>query len=121
MGSLLRVLGLTGILRLVIKLTMDRRVPLGLKFLIPLAVVYIIMPVDLVPDFAPAALGRIDDVVVALLALAMFLALAPKDVAMEHIRGRSQRGGAGDDVGRSKDKVIEGSYRYDDEDTKPDR
>ena len=121
MGSLLRVLGFTGVLRLVIRLTMDRRVPLGLKLIIPLAIVYIISPIDLVPDYAPALLGRIDDVLVALLALAMFLALAPKDVVLEHIRGRGQSGGAGDDDRRSKEKVIEGSYRYEDEDPKPDR
>jgi hypothetical protein len=82
LGSLLRVLGLTGILRLVIRLTMDQQVPLGLKFIIP---------------------------------------LAPKDVVLEHIRGRGQSGGAGDDDRGSKEKVIEGSYRYEDEDPKPDR
>ena len=121
MGSLLRVLGLTGVLRLVIRLTMDRRVPWPLKLIIPLAIVYIISPVDLVHDFAPLGLGRIDDVLVALLALAMFLALAPKDVVLEHIRGRGPSGGAGNDDRRSKEKVIEGSYRYEDEDAKPDR
>jgi uncharacterized membrane protein YkvA (DUF1232 family) len=114
-------LGFTGVLRLVIRLTMDRRVPLGLKLIIPLAIVYVISPIDLVPDFAPFALGRIDDLVVALLAVAMFLALAPRDVVLEHIRGRRQGGDAEDDARRSKENVIEGSYRYVDEDKKPDR
>ena len=85
--ALLSLLNLTGIPRLVFRLVLDRRVPLRLKLLLLAAVAYIISPIDLVPDIL-LPLGRIDDIVVALLAIALFLALAPRDVVMEHVRGR---------------------------------
>ena len=104
--------------RLVIGLLMDRRVPIGLKLVLPAAIAYIVSPVDLVPDFL-GALGRIDDLVVALLAAAIFLALAPREVVAEHLRGT----GPGTAGGRSVDEergpkpeVIEGSYRFTDDD-----
>ena len=123
MWMLLRVMGFSGALRLIIRLMLDRRVPLRLKLVLPAAIAYIISPIDLVPDILPA-LGRIDDIVVALLALAIFLGLAPRDVVMEHIRGPG-RGSAGDEdsggAHRSKAKVIEGSYRIEDNEQEPGR
>lgn len=112
------MLSFTRVPRLVIGLLMDRRVPIGLKLVLPAAVAYIVSPWDLVPDFFPA-LGRIDDLVVAFLAVAIFLALAPREVVAEHLRGT----GPGPTGGRSVDEergpkpeVIEGSYHFTDQD-----
>ena len=119
MFGIIRLLSFTRVPRLVIGLMMDRRVPIRLKLLLPGAVAYIVSPFDLVPDFLPA-LGRIDDLLVAFLAVAMFLALAPREVVAEHIRGT----GPGASGGRSVDEergpkpdVIEGSYRFTDDDS----
>ena len=89
---------------------LDRRVPLKSKLILPAGVLYLISPIDFVPDILPA-LGRIDDVLVLLLSLALFLGSAPKDVVLEHLRGarestRTQRG-----TSRSDKTVIEGTSR----------
>ncbi len=98
--------------RLLWRLTMDRRVPLGLKMLLPAALVYIVLPFDLVPDFIPV-LGWIDDLVVLLVAAGLFMALAPREVVAEHLTGSgSQQSGP-----RPNDRpVIDGKYRISDDD-----
>ena len=122
MWGLIRVLGLTGGLRLVFRLMLDSRVPLGLKMVIPAAMLYIISPIDLVHDFLP--FGRFDDIAVALIALVIFIGMAPRDVVLEHFRGsRPDAGqpGAGDKERGGGPDVIEGSYRFDDDDQQPRR
>ena len=113
--GLIRVLGMTGGLRLVGRLMLDGRVPLRLKLIIPAAVIYFISPIDLIPDFLPLR-GRIDDILVALLALGLFVGMAPRDVVLEHIRGRTRGSPEGAGAGPDRSKVIEGSYRVEGED-----
>ena len=85
------------------KLLMDRRVPIRAKLVVPAAIVYLLIPFDIVPDFIPFS-GWIDDILVMLLAAAMFLMMAPRDVLMEHLgRASSKRSGNG--------KVIDGDYK----------
>jgi len=102
----------------VLGLMLDRRVPLRLKLLLPAALIYLISPIDLVPDIVPL-LTHIDDVIVIVLALAMFLSLAPREVVLEHMR-RARGGSVENGDRRPEEKVIEGSYRIEDEDSKPD-
>ena len=110
--GLLLLLNHTGALRLVMKLLMDRRVPLRLKMLFPAALAYVISPIDLVPDFF-FPVGRIDDLIAVVLAFVLFLGLAPRDIVMEHL-GRSPSGGDGGSPDRGQ--VIEGKYRVIDDD-----
>ena len=98
--------GLGAIPRLVIRLMLDRRVPLGLKLIILAAILYVISPIDIVPDMLPA-LGRIDDVLVSLLSVALFLGMAPRNVVSQHTRGT----GPTAKDSKSQRSVIEGSYR----------
>ena len=119
MIGLIRLLGLTGGLRLILRLMMDRRVSVGAKLIIPAAILYVISPFDLVSDFLPFA-GRFDDLIVALAALALFLASCPKDVIIEHATGRKPA--SSQDRGASPRRdVIEGSFRYDEDDDQPSR
>jgi uncharacterized membrane protein YkvA (DUF1232 family) len=108
--SIFRLLGLTGVFRLVMKLMLDRRVPLRLKLLMPAALVYLVSPIDPLPDIIPI-LGHIDDLIVTAVALAIFLAMSPREVVLEHFRGR---GGEPVDAGapKSRENVIEGEYHY---------
>ncbi len=106
--GLILLLQFTGVPRLVKGLMLDRRVPLRLKLILPAALVYLILPFDLVPDILPV-LGRIDDVLALLLSLVLFLGLAPKDVVLEHL-GRPS-GSTGRDSSKSDKNVIEGDYR----------
>ena len=111
--GILTLLSMTGIPRLIVRLMMDRRVPLWLK-LVPtaLAGIYIISPIDVVPDFLPF-LGRIDDLLALAAAGLLLILLAPRDVLMEHARGAPARRDAD---GGSGATIIEGEYRSLDDD-----
>ena len=99
--------------RLLWRLTLDRRVPFMLKMLLPAALAYIILPFDVVHDFLPFGIGRIDDLLVSILAPVLFIALAPREVVAEHLSGAgSQQANS-----RSNDRpVIDGKYRIVDDD-----
>jgi len=64
------------------KLLWDKRVS-GFTKLVPLAtLVYLFLPVDLLPD-PVLGLGQVDDLVLILLGLKMFVSLCPPDVVAE--------------------------------------
>ena len=109
-------MNMTGIPRLIIKLMLDRRVPLGTKLILPAAIVYLVLPIDIVPDMV-SVLGRIDDILILLISTVMFLALAPKEVVSKHLRGNSST-----NQGRRSDSdrtIVEGQYRVIDEEEEP--
>ena len=72
-------------LRVFSRLVSDPRVALRSK-LVPLGVLgYLILPVDLLPDVF-LVLGQIDDLVVILLGLKLFVRLCPPEVVQEHVK-----------------------------------
>lgn len=108
MFSLLRLLGFTNVLRVVGRLLLDRRVPLRLKLIVPAALIYLISPIDPLPDLIPF-LGHIDDLVVVAVAIGLLLVMAPRDVVLEKFRnGRSP-------VDDEPATIVEGEYRHADE------
>ena len=70
--------------RLVWRLTWDKRVPVVLRALVPLAIVYAISPLDLIKDRIPYV-GRFDDLVILGLALLFLIKLSPQHVLNEHL------------------------------------
>jgi uncharacterized membrane protein YkvA (DUF1232 family) len=64
----------------------DPRVPRLRKLALVLLVGYLLMPIDLVPDFLPV-LGQLDDLVVAAVALRYALGGAGPDLLREHWPG----------------------------------
>ena len=60
----------------------DDRVPMYVKFIPVLLLLYLTSPIDLVPDFIPV-LGYLDDVVIALLALALIIKLTSGPVVLD--------------------------------------
>ena len=72
--SLLRMLVLH--VRLTVRLLREPRLPLLIKALPVLAALYVISPLDFVPDFL-LVLGQLDDLGVMLIALEAFLKLCP--------------------------------------------
>lgn len=72
--------------RLLIGLARDPRVSIVDKMLVLGAVAYIIMPIDLIPDFIPF-FGEIDDVYVLILALQRLIANAGRPVLLDHWTG----------------------------------
>lgn len=117
---ILRLLMLTRIPGLVFKLMLDRRVPLRLKLIIPAAVLYLVSPIDLLPDLFPI-LGHTDDLIVVILALASFLLMTPRSVLNEHLTGRPAD--LSTDTGKrdSQGNVIEGEYRHVEDEDEPKR
>jgi len=72
-------------LRLAWRLFRDHRVPWGLKLIPPATLLYLLSPVDILPDLA-LGLGQLDDIAVILLGIKLFIELAPVDVVREHLR-----------------------------------
>jgi uncharacterized membrane protein YkvA (DUF1232 family) len=73
-------------LRLLGGLLTDRRVSGMDKLLVAGAMAYIIMPVDMIPDFIPF-LGEVDDVFVLVMALQRLVANAGRPVLLAHWKG----------------------------------
>jgi uncharacterized membrane protein YkvA (DUF1232 family) len=71
-------------MRLVWALLRDSRVPGGQKLILAGIVGYLVLPIDLIPDFVPV-LGQLDDIAVVLLGLDLFIRSAPQDVVDEHL------------------------------------
>src|SRR5262245_37628069 len=70
--------------RLTWALFTDTRVPLLLK-LIPLgALLYVISPIDAIPDVFPI-LGQLDDIGILMGAMSLFNTLAPADIVGYHL------------------------------------
>jgi uncharacterized membrane protein YkvA (DUF1232 family) len=70
--------------RLAWRLFTDRRVPLRARAVLPAVVLYVAMPLDVVPDFIPVV-GYLDDVLVILAAAWLFLRLVPAGVLEEQV------------------------------------
>jgi uncharacterized membrane protein YkvA (DUF1232 family) len=99
-------------IRLAWGLFMDRRVGAPIKLLPILALIYVLSPLDLLPDIIPVV-GWIDDLIVAGGLLMLFFVLAPRGVVLERLRGVGVR----DEPERPTGKTVDSTFRY----TKDDR
>lgn len=88
----------------------DPRTPVPLKGLLGAALLYLAVPIDLVPDVIPI-LGQADDLTVLMLVLDLFIANAPADVRAEHV-ARARNGTADLDRDLARLRSIMGR-RYD--------
>ncbi len=71
-------------IRLVWALLRDSRVPLRQKLILVGIAAYLVLPIDLIPDFVPI-LGQLDDLAVVLLGLDLFIRSAPQAVVDDHM------------------------------------
>jgi uncharacterized membrane protein YkvA (DUF1232 family) len=76
--------------KLAIRLFREPRVPLLVRGTIPLALLYVISPVDLLPDFIPG-IGQIDDLVLLYAAVRLFIRLCPLPAVDFHRRAIQSR------------------------------
>lgn len=72
--------------RLLTGLATDKRVSMVDKLLVLGAIAYIVMPIDLIPDFIPF-FGEIDDLYILVLALQRLISNAGRDVLLDHWTG----------------------------------
>ena len=108
--------------RLVWHLFRSPEVPIYLKLVPVAAVVYALIPTDLVPDFLPV-LGQLDDVTALLVGAKVFIELSPQEVIAQHLQSlRNQapppevEDSAAKPAGDLDEAiVIDGDYRFADE------
>lgn len=112
-------LGLFERIRLFMRLSADPRVATWAKVLVPtLAAIYVISPIDLIPDFLIGP-GQLDDLgaigVALLVATRLLPRLAPAHVVREHLGRGAERGSSAPPRGRDSSddgSVFETSYRF---------
>jgi len=71
-------------LRLALALVREPRIPLLVRVIPPALVVYLAMPLDVIPDFIPV-IGHLDDVLVLVIGIAVLLRFTPRAVLEEHL------------------------------------
>ena len=94
-------------------------VPLYLKVLPALAVIYVLVPTDFIPDVFPV-IGQLDDITALLVGAKVFIELAPQDVVSRYVQSVRQGGAPAasnesDSAEQTQDDpenliVIEGDY-----------
>jgi uncharacterized membrane protein YkvA (DUF1232 family) len=81
--------------RIAWKLLWDSQVPTSAKLVPLLTVLYVLSPIDILPDVF-VGLGQLDDLAILLLGTQLFIAVSPKDIvarARAEIEGRPPDGG----------------------------
>jgi uncharacterized membrane protein YkvA (DUF1232 family) len=100
---------LLGQARLATRLFREPRVPASVKAVPILAALYVISPIDLVPDFLPG-LGQLDDLGIILAALELFVRLCPSGAQSFHRDAIAQRRRY--TPMSSTDDIIEAEWRH---------
>lgn len=100
---------LTGMLKqlkLVWALFTDRRVSLLSKSVIPISLLYLISPIDFLPDVI-LGFGQLDDLGVVLLGMALFVRLCPPEIVDYYTKKLEY----GDDFYKNDDETVDTTYR----------
>jgi uncharacterized membrane protein YkvA (DUF1232 family) len=97
-------------LRLAWRLMREPRVPLYAKAVPALAVLYVLSPLDFIPDILPVV-GQLDDLGILILGVKLFLRLCPSPVTSFH--GDAIASGRRFTPMSPADMVIDATYRRD--------
>ena len=73
------------LIRLVLRLLKDPRVPILGKIVFCFGIAYVIWPLDLIPDFLVPFLGSLDDIAMLLICMRYLLYRTPRAVLEEHL------------------------------------
>jgi uncharacterized membrane protein YkvA (DUF1232 family) len=105
--------GLIRQFRLAWRLLWDPRVPSWTKLVPFFALVYIISPVDFIPD-PILGLGQLDDLTILLLGVRLFTELIPKEIVLHHLEAMGYQVGQWRVVDEES-PVIEAEYEIKEE------
>ena len=92
-------------LKLLVRLFKDPRVPTAEKALVAGAIVYVISPIDLLPDLIPF-IGQVDDIYLVSLTLLRLLSRSGDDVLREHWKGAGDLASVVDKIVRAARYVL---------------
>jgi uncharacterized membrane protein YkvA (DUF1232 family) len=67
------------------RLLRDPRVSAWPKALLLLGILYVLSPIDIIPDVIPF-IGEVDDLLLLILACRLFMYLCPPEVVRDHVR-----------------------------------
>ena len=98
-------------LKLVWLLFQDKRVSIWAKSVIPIALLYLVSPVDFIPGILLPGLGALDDMGVMLLGMSLFVKLSPPEIVQYYMHQLEY----GDDF-YSDSETVDTTYRVVDED-----
>ena len=99
-GTLMRI-------KLILHLIGDRRVNPWLKILPIGGLLYLISPLDIIPDIALPIIGELDDLAILWLTNYLFIEMCPPDVVKEHIKRLTSNM----DIVESQDDVVDGEAK----------
>ncbi len=85
-------LALPNMLKLIYRLLRDERIPNGTKFFAGGKAVYLVSPIDLLPEAILGPLGKVDDLILAAYTLDRLLKVAGPSVVAEHWDGSREVG-----------------------------
>jgi len=63
----------------------DPRVPLWVKTIVPASLVYLVSPIDFMPDVIPGP-GQLDDLALVVIGVKLFIELCPPEIVREHMQ-----------------------------------
>jgi uncharacterized membrane protein YkvA (DUF1232 family) len=73
-------------IKLILRLVGDRRISFWLKIIPVAGILYLISPLDIIPDIAFPLVGELDDAAILWLTNALFVELCPPEIVQEHIK-----------------------------------
>ncbi|MBD3289432.1 DUF1232 domain-containing protein [candidate division KSB1 bacterium] len=79
------IVNLPKLIKLHFRLFKDARTPLNAKIVLVLSLIYIVSPIDLVPDLLVPIIGYADDIIILVAASRYFLKACPPQLVTEHI------------------------------------
>jgi uncharacterized membrane protein YkvA (DUF1232 family) len=92
-------------LKLLVRLFKDSRVPTTEKALLAGAIVYVISPIDVIPDLIPF-IGQVDDIYLVSLTLLRLLSRSGEDVLRQHWDGAGDLASVVDNIVRAARYVL---------------
>jgi uncharacterized membrane protein YkvA (DUF1232 family) len=81
---------LPDLLHLIIRLVLDRRVPMEVRTQMAAVLAYVVLPLDLMPEAALGPVGFADDLLLVALMVRKLMTTIPREVLLDHWSGSAE-------------------------------